>query len=438
MATNKKIEEMDDREFEALIKLLRPVEARDPNTVMSGRVNYEAELDYMLMTRAQYGFGWLAGVVSRFRLAKEKPMMNSSTPRFVFSALAMIIVIFVLLFGSAGATVYAAQSALPGDTLYTLKTGLEQTQVNLSRDAANRAQLHLDFADRRLSETAALIEEGRFNDIGAATAELEYHIQQAIGELQTVALGDPLRAETLAGDITSALTRYASTLSGMLANVPESVRPDVERAIQSSQFAGGNSSMDDSQEEIEISGTVEEIGPDGWLINGQFVAIDAGSEIEDDIQVGDIVKIHATQNEDGSLTAREIELAEDLSNDNGNENDNDNGNDDDGNENDNDNDDMNDNDDDGNQNDNDNGNDDDGNGNYNDNDDDMNDNDDDGNQNDDDGNQNDNDNDHDDDSDNDHDDDSDNDHDDDSNNDHNDDHDDDHNDDHDNDHGDDD
>ena len=414
MATNKKIEEMDDPEFEALIRLLRPVEARDPNTMMSGRVNFEAELDYMLMNRAQYGFGWLAGILLSNRKAKEKPLMNSSAPRIVFSALAVIIVIFVLLFGSAGATVYAAQSALPGDTLYSLKTGLEQTQVNLSRDAANRAQLHLDFADRRLSETAVLIEEGRFNDIGAATAELEYHIQQAIGELQTVALGDPLRAETLAGDITSALTRYASTLSGMLANVPESVRPDVERAIQSSQFAGGNSSMDDSQEEIEISGTVEEIGPDGWLINGQFVAIDAGSEIEDDIQVGDIVKIHAIQNEDGSLTAREIELAEDLSNDNGNENDNDNGNDDDGNENHNYNDDMNDNDDHDDQNDNDNGNDDDGNENDNDNDD-MNDNDDHGNQN-----ENDNDNGHDDDNDND------NDHDDDHDNDHDNDHDDDH------------
>ena len=57
MATNKKIEEMDDPEFEALIRLLRPVEARDPNTMMSGRVNFEAELDYMLINKAQYRFG---------------------------------------------------------------------------------------------------------------------------------------------------------------------------------------------------------------------------------------------------------------------------------------------------------------------------------------------------------------------------------------------
>lgn len=412
MATNKKIDEMDDREFEELIRLLRPVEARDPNTVMSGRVNFEAELDHILMYRAQYGYGWLAGILSRISLAKDKPPMKSSTPRFVFSALAVIVVIFVLLFSSASATVYAAQSALPGDTLYSLKTGLEQTQVNLSRDAANRAQLHLDFADKRLSETAALIEEGRFNDIGAATAELEYHIQQAIGELQTVALGDPTRAEMLAGDITSALTRYASTLSGMLANVPESVRADVERAIQSSQLAGGSSSMDDSQEEIEFSGAVEEIRLDGWFINGQWVAIVAGSEVVGDIQVGDLVTVHATQNEDGSLTAREIELAEDLNNVIVNENDNDNGKDD-GNVNDNDNGNVNDNDN-GDENDNDNGNDDDGNVNDNDNgnDDDGNaNNNDDGNQNDD---NNDNDNDHDDD------------HDDDHNNDHDDDHDDDH------------
>ncbi len=147
--------------------------------------------------------------------------------------------------------------------------------------------------------------------------------------------------------------------------------------------------------EVEFSGTLEAMGADGWTIDGMTVHVTTQTEIEDGVEVGDFVEVHAHVEAGGSLVAREIKLDEsgsgDVENDNddnGNANDNgddnqngnnnDNGNDDNqnGNDNDdngNDNQNANENDDDnqnGNDNGNDNGSDDNGNGdNGNDNDD---------------------------------------------------------------------
>ena len=114
--------------------------------------------------------------------------------------------------------------------------------------------------------------------------------------------------------------------------------------------------------EIEFTGLVEAIASDMWVVGGRTLAVTAATEIKPGLVIGTQAKVHAVPQADGSLWAREIELAGDDDDDNGNSNGNDNGN-----SNDNDNGNGNSNDDNGNGNSNDdNGNDDDGNGNSND------------------------------------------------------------------------
>ncbi len=60
--------------------------------------------------------------------------------------------------------------------------------------------------------------------------------------------------------------------------------------------------------EVEFTGTVESMDGDQWVIDGQTVIV-AGAKIEGNIQVGDVVKVEAYVNADGTLTAKEIELA---------------------------------------------------------------------------------------------------------------------------------
>jgi hypothetical protein len=347
--------EIDPRLQEKL-DLLRNTPQRDPEAVRRGRERFLAELDAIPELSPSPPVGWLAALFGRKSNPEEGRPVTTRTQKFAFTTLALAITVLVLLFGSAGATALAAKSALPGDALYPVKTGLEQTQTALAGDAYAQAQLHLQFAERRLTEIAALIQEGRFEDVETASRQFEFYAGRAMAAVQTVMAGDPQRGAELSQQVTSTLLRYAQTLRGMAVNVPDAARPAVEKAILASHG-----------EEIEFTGVVEAISGSTWTIAGRTLAVLEGTEIKDSIAVGDTVKVHAFTAADGALTAREIERSEDLIGDDDNENDNignDNSND---NLNDNGNDNLNDN---GNDNLNDNGNDnlnDNGNDNQNDN-----------------------------------------------------------------------
>jgi hypothetical protein len=271
-----------------------------------------------------------------------------------------------LLFGGMWVTAAAAQAALPGDALYSVKTGLEAARTSISRDAAADAGLHMGYAEERLDEMAALIEAGRYEGLKEAAANFDFHVSAAIRSLALVAKDDPVKASELALSISDALARDTALLTGLLTRVPPTSLSTLEQALKTSQQAQMAS-------DFEFSGTVEAIQDGIWMISGQEVQVTTDSDLGAGIVVGDLVKVEGFISVEGVLIVREIKLSiEDLgnNNDDGNINDND----DDGDLNDND-DDLNDNDD-GNLNDNDDDLNDNDDGNLNDNDDDINDNDD--------------------------------------------------------------
>ncbi|GAA2422366.1 DUF5667 domain-containing protein [Streptomyces macrosporus] len=55
----------------------------------------------------------------------------------------------------------ASTDALPGDTLYGLKLGMEDLKLDLADDDADRGRVHLDHASKRLNEARRLLERGR-------------------------------------------------------------------------------------------------------------------------------------------------------------------------------------------------------------------------------------------------------------------------------------
>ncbi len=324
MTSRKEREQPVDPQLEEMLDLLRPTPPIDAEMAARGQARFMAEMEELFGPIPGTPLARLAGWISTLYQPKGKYTMATSRQKFVFATLVIFIAMFVLVFGGVSATAYAAQFSLPGDALYPVKTSLEQTQLGLSLNAARQAELQLEFAQRRLDEVAALIEEGRFNDIETATGEFEYHIQQAIDTLELVAAGDPARAEELAAKISSALSSYASTLSGMMANVPETVKPAFERAINVFEPAGSVAAED--HDEIEFTGVVESNSGDSWTVAGRMIDI-SQAEIKGSIAVGDVVKVHAYDTGDGTLVAREIELvveeeiADDvLGNENGNMN----------------------------------------------------------------------------------------------------------------------
>lgn len=59
----------------------------------------------------------------------------------------------------------ASADALPGDTLYGLKLGMEDLKLDLADDDADRGKVHLDHASTRLSEARRLLERTRSGEL---------------------------------------------------------------------------------------------------------------------------------------------------------------------------------------------------------------------------------------------------------------------------------
>ena len=63
-------------------------------------------------------------------------------------------------------------------------------------------------------------------------------------------------------------------------------------------------------QEVEFTGVVQAMNGNTWTVDGRTFVVDISTEIKDTIAVGQTVKVHARMAADGSLTAREIELAD--------------------------------------------------------------------------------------------------------------------------------
>lgn len=63
--------------------------------------------------------------------------------------------------GAFGGVAAASSDALPGDSLYGLKRGMEDIHLGLTRDDTDRGEIYLDQASTRLSEARRLMERAR-------------------------------------------------------------------------------------------------------------------------------------------------------------------------------------------------------------------------------------------------------------------------------------
>ncbi|WP_228983526.1 DUF5667 domain-containing protein [Streptomyces sp. DH12] len=67
--------------------------------------------------------------------------------------------------GAFSGVAAASSDALPGDSLYGLKRGMEDLTLGLADDDADRGEIYLDHASTRLSEARRLMERGRVGQL---------------------------------------------------------------------------------------------------------------------------------------------------------------------------------------------------------------------------------------------------------------------------------
>ncbi len=149
-------------------------------------------------------------------------------------ALTLIILVVTCGFSSTYAMADLSREALPGDALYPVKTAIEDLQMAVITDEADKTRLQIYRARTRAHELLALAAEGRYDDLSAATVAFEAQVAETNAWLGLVMETDPILGTTLA----ERLERELSSTSRQLAQIQFSAplaRPAIAQAVAASE-----------------------------------------------------------------------------------------------------------------------------------------------------------------------------------------------------------
>ncbi|MDT8380857.1 MAG: DUF5666 domain-containing protein [Brevefilum sp.] len=362
-----------DLELEALLVELRQVPQRDPEKAEKSKARFLSEIDNI---NKEERISAQENQTNIVRQIKEYFKMATPKMKKVYQTAAIAIVVVAFLFGGAGITAAAASNSLPGDRLYAVKSGIEKARVQLATETEDKVQLNLQYAQMRLEEIESLIAQGRFNDIGKAVNSYEQYIQRALSELGKLSQSDPERAQILFSQIASSLKSFAMAFENVSGSSQSNQLPSFDDVIRFSESAGAYSGeiefkgyvenvsgniwtisgyqiivtsateikgqisadnfvkveawVDDQgtifakeieletddemsyKGEYEVKGIVSEVGDGYFMINGMRFELTPNSEIEDDIEVGDFVKVEGGMLGNGVFYIVEIEIEDDY------------------------------------------------------------------------------------------------------------------------------
>jgi hypothetical protein len=171
-------------------------------------------------------------------------------------AVAVSTVLVVLLAGVG--TVAASADALPDEPLYAVKLATERARIALASSDTDRAELHIQFAERRATEIAEMARQGESGEIPALSEQVANHLDKVyeVEEAQEFAEGGPkmlapapalvpgpagkARDHTERGESEEELktmlgesrARSLTVLQAALTKTPEGAKSSLEQAIR--------------------------------------------------------------------------------------------------------------------------------------------------------------------------------------------------------------
>lgn len=147
---------------------LQHVPERDPQRAQASREAYLAQARDLQPTVSQPQKSRHIGWTNIFK--KERSPMYS---------LARIILVAAIALGGTGATAYAAHESLPDQTLYPVKTWIEDLRLGLATSQQAEFNLLLRFADERIEEIETMLEED-LQVQQEVNTRLHQHLQQML------------------------------------------------------------------------------------------------------------------------------------------------------------------------------------------------------------------------------------------------------------------
>ena len=152
---------------------------------------------------------------------------------------------------------------LPDHPLYFLKMFRDRIRLWLTRDSLSRAQLMLQYADKRVASSLALAEKGKAGLAGTTATKAEIYFEQALDEAQRASEGGSDTGSFYETYLRSS-KKHEEVLLGVLSRAPDEAKTAVQQAMEQSKRA--------QQRSMEISG----------------LRIDELEGIVEDEQVGDV------------------------------------------------------------------------------------------------------------------------------------------------------
>jgi len=145
-------------------------------------------------------------------------------PSALWIALATMLVALAL----SAPIVQAAEQALPGDSLYPMRTAVEAARLYLADDRAD-ISLHSEFATRRIRDLDILATQGREEAVATTSSQLVNEINQAAAKLISPAAGDD--ATTLLTEFEETLTEQAATLNALAERAASPQQAPIQSAL---------------------------------------------------------------------------------------------------------------------------------------------------------------------------------------------------------------
>jgi hypothetical protein len=159
--------------------------------------------------------------------------------KFSMSMAGVVLAIVLTLSALGVGTVYASQASLPGDTLYPVKLTTEQVGMMLVRDNVAGAERALNFADRRVQEMTALVENGRPQDLGLAVEKYDYALNMTLTKIEE-AINKGLPTGNITALVANATEKHLFVLDEVWDTVPDEAKAAIEHARNVSETGREN------------------------------------------------------------------------------------------------------------------------------------------------------------------------------------------------------
>jgi hypothetical protein len=143
-----------------------------------------------------------------------------------------IVLVIVVALSSLGGTVYAAQDSLPGDTLYSVKLGVEEATMMLSGDDTARAERALNFAHKRVREMMTLTERERLGDLGVAADKYCCAMNMSLVRMESALGNGGSLAENITARVAEAAAEHLPALDGVYNVTPDEAKQAMTRAME--------------------------------------------------------------------------------------------------------------------------------------------------------------------------------------------------------------